>query len=367
MNQSASQLLLSGCVLCFTGLGRAEKAGEVLEVGPDSRLKTIRDALAGVPETLTAPYLVRVHGGRYGPFAISGKRTSATNTLSVAAADVGEAVLDGRGEERIGIDCNISHVTIRGFVLRGFTNAGISLGSAKSFRNVRVMCNRVYESRDSIKYVNTGKLSEVAIAHNVILGGESSGIRIMNAWGARIWNNTVCLKSSAGIHIQGRSGRITLRDNILAYSRYGGQISVRDSAASDLDSDYNCFFTFPRSVSAWRSRAFVGKHGLNVCDSLREWQLLSGQDRHSLLADPMFCGVELRGRLVVTDPHLRSTAGAFVNGRWTASSGHSPAIDAGDPTCRLAAEPAPHGGRINLGAFGGTGEASKSTRPGGEE
>ena len=360
-------MLLSACVLCFAGLGRAEKAGEVLEVGPDSRFKTIRDALAGVPETLTVPHLVRVHGGRYAPFAISGKQASAVNTLTVAAAGVGEVILDGRGEERIGIDCNISHVTIRGFVLKGLTYAGINVGNAKSFQNVRIMCNRIYESRDSIKYVNTGKLSEAAIAHNVVLGGESSGIRIMNAWGARVWNNTVCLKSSAGIHIQGRSGRITLRNNIVAYSRYGGQISVRDSAASDLDSDYNCFFTFPRDVPGWRSRAFVGKYGLNVCDSLREWQLLSGQDRHSLFADPIFCGVGLRGKLVVTDAHLQSTAGALVNGKWIAGNGHSPGIDAGDPTWSFEAEPAPDGGRINLGAFGGTREASKSNEPGGEK
>jgi len=191
-------MLLSACVLCFAGLGRAEKAGEVLEAGPDSRFRTIRDALVAVPERLTVPHLVRVHGGRYAPFA-------------------------------------------------------------------------------------------------------------------------------------------------------------------------NCFFTFPRNVPGWRSRAFVGKYGLNVCDDLREWQLLSGQDRHSLFADPVFCGAGLRGKPVVTDAHLQSTAGAFVSGRWTVSHGHSPAIDARDPKSSFDAEPEPDGGRINMGAFGGTREASKSNGPGGEK
>jgi len=38
----------------------------------------------------------------------------------------------------------------------------------------------------------------------------------------------------------------------------------------------------------------------------------------------------------------------------------SPCIDAGDPNSPVAEEPQPNGGRINLGTYGGTAEASKS-------
>jgi hypothetical protein len=38
----------------------------------------------------------------------------------------------------------------------------------------------------------------------------------------------------------------------------------------------------------------------------------------------------------------------------------SPCIDASDPNSDWTAEPAPHGQRINMGAFGGTQQASKS-------
>jgi len=38
----------------------------------------------------------------------------------------------------------------------------------------------------------------------------------------------------------------------------------------------------------------------------------------------------------------------------------SPAIDAGDPASPIGYEPFPNGGRINMGAYGGTAEASKS-------
>jgi predicted outer membrane repeat protein len=38
----------------------------------------------------------------------------------------------------------------------------------------------------------------------------------------------------------------------------------------------------------------------------------------------------------------------------------SPCIDAGDPNSEFTLEPEPNGGRINMGAYGGTPEASKS-------
>ena len=37
---------------------------------------------------------------------------------------------------------------------------------------------------------------------------------------------------------------------------------------------------------------------------------------------------------------------------------HSPAIDAGDPSVPVDAEPKPNGRRLNLGRYGGTAEAS---------
>ncbi|MBN2272669.1 MAG: right-handed parallel beta-helix repeat-containing protein [Sedimentisphaerales bacterium] len=69
------------------------------------------------------------------------------------------------------------------------------------------------------------------------------------------------------------------------------------------------------------------------------------------------------------DYHLKSQAG-----RWDANEGRptgplrgwvtddvtSPCIDAGDPASPIGDEPFPNGGRINMGAYGGTAEASKS-------
>ena len=60
------------------------------------------------------------------------------------------------------------------------------------------------------------------------------------------------------------------------------------------------------------------------------------------------------------DYHLQSTGGRYSPGGWVVDARSSPAIDAGDPASSYAAEPAPNGGRVNLGAYGNTAEASRS-------
>jgi hypothetical protein len=61
--------------------------------------------------------------------------------------------------------------------------------------------------------------------------------------------------------------------------------------------------------------------------------------------------------------YLQSQAGRwdpiFVQD-WVQDSSTSPCIDAGNPDFDCSAEPAPNGGRINMGAYGGTIQASKS-------
>jgi len=64
----------------------------------------------------------------------------------------------------------------------------------------------------------------------------------------------------------------------------------------------------------------------------------------------------------VPDYHLQSRSGRFIrqSGQWISDQDHSPCIDGGDPDDGVGQEPAPNGGRINMGAYGGSGEASKS-------
>ena len=60
------------------------------------------------------------------------------------------------------------------------------------------------------------------------------------------------------------------------------------------------------------------------------------------------------------DFHLQSERGRYENGGWVMDVRTSPAIDAGDPNDDFGSEVYPNGGRINMGAYGGTEEASIS-------
>ena len=63
------------------------------------------------------------------------------------------------------------------------------------------------------------------------------------------------------------------------------------------------------------------------------------------------------------DYHLKSQTGRWDpnSGSWVIDNITSPCIDAGDPNSPVAFEPNPNGGIINMGAYGGTAEASKSS------
>jgi hypothetical protein len=64
----------------------------------------------------------------------------------------------------------------------------------------------------------------------------------------------------------------------------------------------------------------------------------------------------------VPDYHLQSIYGRYnpQTGRWVIDINHSLCIDAGDPRDPIGHEPYPNGNCINMGAYGGTRQASKS-------
>jgi hypothetical protein len=62
------------------------------------------------------------------------------------------------------------------------------------------------------------------------------------------------------------------------------------------------------------------------------------------------------------DYHLKSQAGRWdpATASWVRDDVTSPCIDAGDPAAPIGDELFPNGGRVNMGAYGGTTQASKS-------
>lgn len=82
-------------------------------------------------------------------------------------------------------------------------------------------------------------------------------------------------------------------------------------------------------------------------------------------SDPCFASFDLEGDPNMWDFHLQSSYGRWNQNSqiWITDSNTSLCIDAGDPNSNWSDEPWPNGKGINMGAYGGTKEASKNGNP----
>jgi len=147
-----------------------------------------------------------------------------------------------------------------------------------------------------------------------------------------------------------------------AASAFGGNVYVESSSTSSITSSIfwnngdNGFYLAPgNSLTIAHS---IGKPGCTSADAKGLVAAPSGSCRVGL-------GVMLPETIEFADEtaddyHEKSTAGRYVDGRWVIDTVSSPAIDMGDPATKVRSEPAPNGGRTNIGAFADTVEASKS-------
>ena len=139
---------------------------------------------------------------------------------------------------------------------------------------------------------------------------------------------------------------LTVRNSILVADGEG-DFAVRAYYTSDIvDWDYNCLVAI--------NGAQVGEVS-GARPTLPDWQAATGGDANSTNAWPEFAASES------SDYHLMSVEGRYAGGSmWVTDTHHSPCIDAGDPAAAWTNEPPANGGRLNMGAYGNTEQASKS-------
>jgi len=188
---------------------------------------------------------------------------------------------------------------------------------------------------------------------------------------------------------------VTLRNNVICGEGNGGlgvlanthNLVVDADSTNGFDSDYNLLTTIHGNIGRWEGVA---------APMISDWQRLAIDDLVSIAPDPATIWVDPDG----ADETLAGTAGFDDNFHLFSPFGHadsgalapveaapaigqtvglpvfapvvfvsdpapseddlSPAVDWGDPSFSVAAEPLEHGRMINLGAYGGTEQASLS-------
>jgi hypothetical protein len=159
----------------------------------------------------------------------------------------------------------------------------------------------------------------------------------------------------------------TLGGNVAAdsggalYCQYGSTAQVRNSILWANEAGEGSQVSLPflyglgSTASIYYSNVQGGQTGVFVdpCSTLN-W------DESNIATDPNFAlfgtGIEANQ----WDFHLSSSVGRWDASIevWVKDEFTSSCIDAGDPNSDYAKEPWPHGGRINMGAYGGTSQAS---------
>lgn len=246
-----------------------------------------------------------------------------------------------------------------------------------STMTVEVYNNKIYESFGAGMWITWGR-SPVAVADN----GASTNIRIHNNMfynngtnhsipytaaiitdgmhNVYVENNTFVGNHGGGVVIMGMtttatcpfSGiRVTVKNNIFLYNQLrklnasgtttqsdtGWGVQNRLSSTHTLVCSYNCFYG---NVSGTYTGASIAEGNIT--------------------ADPLLANVSLTSGVSNQDYHLKSKSGRWYNGGWVKDTVNSPCIDKGDPTYTYDLEPEDNGGRVNIGMYANTSEASLS-------
>lgn len=167
------------------------------------------------------------------------------------------------------------------------------------------------------------------IRHNVIRARGDAVLSLNGTWTAAAKHN-VLIPASSGTYVY--------------------DVGIRTPFASD----YNAIWTAENGRVSKQRQAPDESPVPIVCETVGAWVNLTGNDAHTYDANPEFADYE------GDDFHLRSRGGRWTGTEWAADSTTSPLVDAGDPAERVADEPWENGGRVNVGLYGGTPEASKA-------
>lgn len=267
-------------------------------------------------------------------------RGAGINVRGAKATIVGNLVADnqGHGDHGGGIYISTGVTVVEGNIIRGnvigatagygWGGGALVAGTTADFRGNLITDNYAPAIGSGVFWDEgaTGTMRNDLIVANRCPSDEGSGAAIYVDGGAGPSHVTVVNATIADHDCPGTTGgAIYLQD--------GSTITIRDSILWNNTHEFT-------DIDG-------GSHAVT-------YSITAEPGMGNTLVDPLFADA------AAGDYHLRSTAGRFTPGGWVDDAATSPALDAGDPSADYALEPLPNGGRVNLGAYGNTAEASKS-------
>lgn len=265
----------------------------------------------------------RIHGNRANPYV--------TAIELVAGEARGNEIYDNV------IAVRQSSGLLIGNRIYGNSQIGVQIASQGEVRE-----NAIYGNPIGIDVQGGGNFTA---ANNRIYQNTDAGIVVRGGTKPLLENNTFLQLTGDAVRVH-KVDNVTLRNNLFVVED-GNGIRVLDGSLAGFAADYDLFqVSGGGRIGQWEGRAYT---------SLADWIYELGLDAHGLAADA----------------RLASPLGADGLLGWQGGVDHgadddmhlradSPAIDRGDPASVWMAEPAPNGGRIDIGAYGNTTGAAAS-------
>lgn len=238
-----------------------------------------------------------------------------------------------------------SNILLRDIVVSNAVR-GVAVSNSANIRlenvEVRTGSGRAFEM--------TANAQQIELLRCVAHGG-GIGVYLQQVTNISVRNSVFWQNTANAVYVGSQVG-LLLENSILASSNNNAALYSIAATNNGWSSDYNGVHAGPNT------RVGVNRSSGALADNLAAWQILSGgQDIHGIPGNPQMADPDR------FDYHLKTeqTLGRVTtNGTRTADSVSSPLLDAGNPASGFSLEPAPSGGRINIGRFGGTTEASSA-------
>ncbi len=219
--------------------------------------------------------------------------------------------------------------------------------------------------------INPTRCSAVIIG-NIIVGSDDHGVVLRDKCTPLMINNIIYNCSSAGIAVQNQCDALLINNTIVNCGRGIRFFDHTDRwdppyclfPGSGRATVINCIIWDCPTSFELQDSPYTQDRGSHV--TIKYCDVEGGQSQMSVSTHSTVAWLQgnINADPQFIDPnyHLKSQAGHWNSNAhtWVKDDVTSPCIDAGDPNSDWTAELWPHGKRINMGAYGGTPEASMS-------
>jgi len=352
---------------------------------------TIQDA---VDDAANGDVIIVSAGTHDAPFTVQGKaltiKSSIPQNADIVASTVLQGGTDGQGNPvpiaTFGQSPGTATSVLRGLTLTG---AGSANGAIRCMSGARVNILQCIITGNSGPGVRVELDAWVSIDGCTVSDNGGQGIELWKPKGGAIYRSVIRNNSGGGIMCSLAPTQLIIKWNIIAENQapQGGGIWCTNSSKPKIE--HNTIVRNRAPLGAGIYCADNSKPTIQNCiiahnlqgpglgcepasDAVVRWCDVYGNHGAEYLGmdDPTgtvgnISEAPLFVDLDAGDYHLKSAVGHFdpATNSWKQDEVTSPCIDGGDPNSGFAnVEPTPNGGRVNLGRYGGTQEASKTAK-----